>query len=59
VILLFVVPRLKLSQLVATVGVAGLLFMVTLQIPQVSDLITQRADTALSTGGAGRTDICP
>jgi O-antigen ligase len=57
VILLFVVPRLRLSQLVATVGVAGLLFMVTLQIPQVSDLITQRAETALSTGGAGRTDI--
>ena len=57
VILLFILPRLRLAQLVAAVGVLGLLVIVTLQLPGVSDLVAQRADTALSSGGAGRTDI--
>ncbi|MGA2514704.1 MAG: O-antigen ligase family protein [Candidatus Limnocylindrales bacterium] len=57
VILLFILPRLRPSQLVAAVGVLGLLVIVTLQVPEVTGLIAQRADTALSSGGAGRTDI--
>ncbi len=54
---LFVIPRLeRRRQIVAILVVASLVLIVS-QIPGVADLIGERTDTALSTGGAGRTDI--
>ena len=57
VILLFVLPRLPLRRQIAAIAVILLMGFVTLQIPGVSDLLAQRAGTAVSSGGSGRTDI--
>jgi O-antigen ligase len=57
VILVFVLPRLPRRRQIAAIGTILLIGIVTLQVPGVSNLITQRADNAVSSGGAGRTDI--
>ena len=57
VTVLFVLPRMRPPQsLLAAVFVFVLTFAVW-QVPGVAEFITLRTDTALSTGGAGRTDI--
>lgn len=54
---LFIIPRLRpRRQLAAIVTVVVVLFL-TLQLPGVANLVDERAATAASSGGAGRTDI--
>lgn len=57
VVLVFILPRLQLRRQIAAIALMLLIAVVTLQIPGVANLITQRAGSALSSGGAGRTDI--
>lgn len=54
---LFLVPRLTPARRVAAIGVVVILGAITLQLPGISTLITERADLAVSSGGSGRTDI--
>jgi O-antigen ligase len=57
VVLLFMLPQLSPKRRVAMVGLALALVVVAYQVPGIAGLIGERAGTALSTGGAGRTDI--
>jgi len=57
VLALFVIPRLKPVARIAAVGVIALLLVVSYQLPGVADLVSRRTATAITTGGAGRTDI--
>ncbi len=57
VVLLFMLPQLSPKRRIAMAGLALALAAVALQIPGISELIAERAGNALSTGGAGRTDI--
>lgn len=57
VIALFVIPRMTPRVRIASVGVIALLLIVAFQLPGVSDLVSKRTATAVTTGGAGRTDI--
>jgi len=57
VAVLFILPRFRLRQQVVAVGVALMLIAVTLQLPGTAELVAERADVAISSGGAGRTDI--
>ena len=57
VVFLFVLPRLEPVRRFAALTIAVLGFVLVLQIPGVSALIQARTDTAIATGGAGRTDI--
>ena len=57
VVALFIVPRLTPVRRVGAVLLLAMLVTVGLQLPGVATLITERADTAVSSGGAGRTDI--
>lgn len=57
VIGLFVLPRLSMRQRVMAIPVVAGLAAVALQLPGVADLVIRRAQIALETGGAGRTDI--
>jgi O-antigen ligase len=54
---LFLVPRLNPARRVAAIGVIIVLGAITLQLPGISTLISERADLAVSSGGSGRTDI--
>ncbi|HEX7472395.1 MAG TPA: O-antigen ligase family protein [Candidatus Limnocylindrales bacterium] len=57
VIVGFVLPQLRPGRRIAAVGlVLGMAFL-ALQIPGISAVVIQRAEIALSSGGAGRTDI--
>lgn len=53
----FIFPRLANRQRLAMIATALVIGVVSLQIPGVANLISDRAATAISTGGAGRTDI--
>jgi O-antigen ligase len=53
----FVMPRLTPVQRMAVIASIALLGFLTLQVPGVATVIGERAGLALSTGGAGRTDI--
>jgi len=57
VIVVYLLPRMSLTR--RTIAVTGLVILAAavLALPGVGDLILARADTALSSGGAGRTDI--
>lgn len=57
VVLLFLLPRLEPVRRVAAVTIAAAGFVLVLQIPGIATLIQTRTDTAIATGGAGRTDI--
>ena len=57
VVLLFIFPRLRPRRRISAIALILLIGVVTLQIPGVSNLVVQRAETAVATGGAGRTDI--
>jgi O-antigen ligase len=57
VIVMFIFPRLHPARRIAATAVVLAVLAITLQIPGVSTLVGLRTETALSTGGAGRTDI--
>lgn len=54
---LYILPRLDLLRRIAAITLTAMLLGLTLQLPGVSSLVAERADDALSSGGAGRTDI--
>jgi O-antigen ligase len=57
VVAIFVLPRLEFRRQVAAVGLILVIGIATLQIPGVGQLLADRAGTAVTTGGSGRTDI--
>ena len=57
IVLLFILPRFSVRRRVVAVGTVLVLMGVLYQVPGVANLIAERTGTALSTGGAGRTDI--
>jgi O-antigen ligase len=57
VLAVFVLPALELRRKVAAVVLLPLVFLLVLQLPDVSGLVTDRVATAGASGGAGRTDI--
>ena len=57
VIPLLVLPNLSPRRIVAVVALGAALLVVAYQLPGVSDLVSDRTDTAVSSGGAGRTSI--
>jgi O-antigen ligase len=57
VVLFLVLREASLRRKVATIGSVLILGAVVYSIPGVSDLLALRAGNAVSTGGAGRTDI--
>ena len=57
VVFVFVLPRLPLRRQILTIAMMVVIGLVTVQIPGVADLLAQRAGNAVSSGGAGRTDI--
>lgn len=57
VVLLIVLPQLQPRRRVATIMIMVALAIGAYQVPGVADMVTERAETAVSTGGAGRTDI--
>ncbi|MBA2632969.1 MAG: O-antigen ligase family protein [Chloroflexi bacterium] len=54
---LFVLPRLRPRQMAFAVASLVVTFVAALQLPSVREFVSLRAETALSSGGAGRTDI--
>jgi O-antigen ligase len=57
VTIFLVIPRLNLRQQVIAVGLVAAITVLAVQIPGVADFVAQRTGTAISTGGAGRTNI--
>jgi O-antigen ligase len=57
VVLIFILPRLPLRRQVLAIATMIVIGLVTVQIPGVADLLAERAGNAVSSGGAGRTDI--
>jgi len=57
VVLLMVLPQLSPRRRLAAVALSAAVGIAVLQVPGVAALVTERTDTAVSTGGAGRTDI--
>jgi O-antigen ligase len=57
VLLLFVLPRLQLRQQIAAIATVVVVVVGILQLPGTAELLADRSGNALSTGGAGRTDI--
>jgi exopolysaccharide production protein ExoQ len=57
VVIVFLLPRLDPLRRAAAVVLVLALVLITLQIPGIAALVNERTDTALSSGGAGRTDI--
>jgi O-antigen ligase len=57
IILIFVLPRISTPKRI--IAVLGMLIVLlgSLQVPAVSSLLTERTEIAVSSGGAGRTDI--
>jgi O-antigen ligase len=56
-IVLFILPQLSLKRRIAAVAMALAMIAMAYQLPGVPDLFAERTGTALSSGGAGRTDI--
>ena len=57
VVILFLLPRLGAVRRISAVAILVAMFLVVQQIPGVAALIENRSQNAVSTGGAGRTDI--
>ena len=57
VIPLLVLPNLSPRRIVAVLALGAALLVVAYQVPGVSDLVSERTDTAVSSGGAGRSSI--
>jgi O-antigen ligase len=55
--LLFVLPQLSTRRRVAAVALTCIAAIVVYQVPGVPDLLSERTGSAVTTGGAGRTDI--
>jgi O-antigen ligase len=56
-VVLFILPQLRVRGRIAAIVAALVLMVLAYQLPGVPDLLDERLGTALSTGGAGRTDI--
>ena len=54
---LLVIPRLQPRRQIAAIATIVVVLSLTLQLPGVASLVDERAATATSSGGAGRTDI--
>ncbi len=54
---ILVIPRLEGRRRIISLAVIVAVIAIVIQIPGVTEFISQRTDTAISTGGAGRTDI--
>ena len=54
---LFIIPRLRPRRQIAAIATIVFVLALTLQVPGVANLVNERAATAASSGGAGRTDI--
>ena len=54
---IFILPELQPRRRLAAVVTAVFILLLTFQLPGVTDFIGKRADLALRTGGAGRTDV--
>lgn len=57
VVFFLLLPRLGIRRAAVALGVVCVLGVLTFQIPGVAVLVADRSDTAVSTGGAGRTEI--
>lgn len=57
VVATLVLPRIRPGRRIAAVGIALALGVIALQIPGLSKVVLERAAIAVSSGGAGRTDI--
>jgi exopolysaccharide production protein ExoQ len=57
VVLLLLLPQLRPWRRIGAVAAIVGLIVIVYQVPGVADLVAQRTGNALSTGGAGRTDI--
>lgn len=57
IILLFVLPRISTPKRIVTIAGMLIVLLGSLQVPAVSSLLTARTEIAVSSGGAGRTDI--
>jgi O-antigen ligase len=57
VVVVFIMPRLAPARRLGAVLVIATAALVALQIPGLAPFIVERAEIAVSTGGAGRTDI--
>ncbi len=57
VLLLIVLPELTLRRRVASVAIILIMGAIVYQLPGIPDLVAERSGSAVSTGGAGRTDI--
>lgn len=57
VLMLFILPQLGLRRRIAAIAIILVLGTLAYQIPGVPELVAERTGNALSTGGAGRTDI--
>jgi len=57
VVLLFILPKVDPVRRITAIVLTAILLLATLQLPGVGDMVAQRTETALSSGGAGRTDI--
>ena len=57
VIVVFIVPRINATYRLVSIVALALIVAISLQLPGVQTLIAERAVTAVSSGGAGRTDI--
>ncbi len=57
VLLLIVLPGLTLRRRVASVAIILIVGAIVYQLPGIPDLVAERSGSAISTGGAGRTDL--
>ncbi len=57
VLVFFILPRFSARRRILAVGALLALAVVAYQVPGIPKLVAERADNAVSTGGAGRTDI--
>jgi exopolysaccharide production protein ExoQ len=57
VLLLFILPGLTMRRRVASIAVILLVGAVLYQLPGIPELVAERSGNAVTTGGAGRTDI--
>ncbi len=57
VVAVFIMPRLAPAKRVGSILVIATAGLIALQVPGLAPFVLERAETAVTTGGAGRTDI--
>ncbi len=57
IFVLFILPQVRPSRRIGALVLAVLAIVAVIQLPGVADLVAERTALAVSTGGAGRTDI--